>query len=94
MLVADAPMAALGVASPRRWGMEGRFEDGLALRRLQFGRGRRAGPAGAGFRAAVTQALGQGAAGGGRKRPRAAATIDRTAMPPISAEMAASTRYV
>ncbi|MEV4760634.1 hypothetical protein AB0J86_36785 [Micromonospora sp. NPDC049559] len=29
MLVADAPMAALGVASPRRWGAQGWFEDGL-----------------------------------------------------------------
>ena len=28
MLIADAPMAALGVASPRRWGVQGWFEDG------------------------------------------------------------------
>ncbi|MER7889083.1 hypothetical protein ABTX15_04580 [Micromonospora sp. NPDC094482] len=52
MLVADAPMAALGVASPRRWGMQGWFEDGppyvayslvavAALDRLERGCGRR-----------------------------------------------------
>lgn len=52
MLVADAPMAALGVATPQSWGMQGWFEDGppyvayslvavAALDRLERGSGRR-----------------------------------------------------